>query len=58
MLKKDTNIDHIDTDLILNDYLDIDTFPTINFKSTSFQKKVKHQFLKRESDCPKHYKSS
>jgi polyisoprenoid-binding protein YceI len=34
---KDTNIDHIDTDLILNDYL-FDTFPTINFKSTSFQK--------------------
>lgn len=35
---KDTTIDHIDTDLILNDYLDIDTFPSINFKSTSFQK--------------------
>ncbi|WP_016989975.1 YceI family protein [Flavobacterium sp. ACAM 123] len=35
------------TNLIVNDYLDIDTFPFINFKSTSFQKISKNiNFLK------------
>jgi polyisoprenoid-binding protein YceI len=44
---KETSIDHIDTHLILNDYLDIDTFPSIHFKSTSFQKISKNiNFLK------------
>ncbi|MEZ7499644.1 YceI family protein [Flavobacterium sp. Arc3] len=44
---KDTNIDHVDTHLMLNDYLDIDSFPFINFKSTSFQKISKNiNFLK------------
>lgn len=44
---KDTSIDRIDTNLILNDYLDIKTFPLINFKSTSFQKISKNiNFLK------------
>jgi polyisoprenoid-binding protein YceI len=38
MSNKETSIDHIDTHLILNDYLDIDTFPSIHFKS--FQKKI------------------
>jgi polyisoprenoid-binding protein YceI len=44
---KDTRIDQIDSSLLLNDYLDIDTFPFINFKSTSFQKINKNiNFLK------------
>ena len=44
---KDMSIDRIDTNLILNDYLDIKTFPIINFKSTSFQKISKNiNFLK------------
>jgi polyisoprenoid-binding protein YceI len=43
----DSSIDSIDTHLILNDYLDIDSFPFINFKSTSFQKISKNiNFLK------------
>jgi polyisoprenoid-binding protein YceI len=44
---KENSIDHFDTHLILNDYLDIQTFPFISFKSTSFQKISKNiNFLK------------
>jgi polyisoprenoid-binding protein YceI len=35
---KDTKIEQIDTHLKLNDFYDIDTYPIISFKSTSFQK--------------------
>lgn len=34
----DTNIEQLDTHLRLNDFLDINEFPYIKFKSTSFQK--------------------
>jgi polyisoprenoid-binding protein YceI len=44
---KDRRIDHDDAHLILTDDLDIDNFPFINFKSTSFQKISKNiNFLK------------
>lgn len=35
---KDVKLEQMDTHLILNDFLDINEFPYINFKSTSFQK--------------------
>jgi polyisoprenoid-binding protein YceI len=35
---KDTKLEQMDTHLRLNDFLDINEFPFINFKSTSFQK--------------------
>jgi polyisoprenoid-binding protein YceI len=35
---KETSIDHIDTHLILNDYLDIDTFPSIISNQHHFKK--------------------
>jgi len=35
---KDTKLEQIDTNLRLNDFLDINQFPYIHFKSTSFQK--------------------
>jgi polyisoprenoid-binding protein YceI len=34
----DTKLEQMDTHLRLNDFLDINKFPFINFKSTSFQK--------------------
>jgi polyisoprenoid-binding protein YceI len=44
---KDTHIDQADSHLRLNDYLDSNAFPFINFKSTSFQKISKNiNFLK------------
>ncbi|MGO4819858.1 MULTISPECIES: YceI family protein [unclassified Flavobacterium] len=43
----ETRLDQVDTTLILNDYLDIERFPSITFKSTSFQKISKNiNFLK------------
>lgn len=35
---KDTKLEQIDTHLKLNDFYDINTYPIISFKSTSFQK--------------------
>lgn len=44
---KDTKIEQIDTHLRLNDFLDINEYPIISFKSTSFQKVNKNiNFLK------------
>jgi polyisoprenoid-binding protein YceI len=35
---RDTKLEHIDTQLQLNDFFDINEFPIISFTSTSFQK--------------------
>nr|WP_314896257.1 YceI family protein [uncultured Flavobacterium sp.] len=44
---KDTKIEQIDTHLRLNDFFDINEYPIISFKSTSFQKVNKNiNFLK------------
>nr|WP_314836294.1 YceI family protein [uncultured Flavobacterium sp.] len=44
---KETKLEHIDTHLRLNDFLDINEYPIISFKSTSFQKVNKNiNFLK------------
>lgn len=44
---KDTKIEQIETHLRLNDFLDINEYPIISFKSTSFQKVNKNiNFLK------------
>ncbi|MFV8325700.1 YceI family protein [Flavobacterium sp. ZS1P14] len=44
---KDTKLEQIDTHLKLNDFLDINEYPIISFKSTSFQKVNKNiNFLK------------
>lgn len=45
---KDTKLEQIDTHLRLNNFLDINEYPIISFKSTSFQKVNKNiNFLKR-----------
>jgi len=44
---KDTKLEQIDTNLKLNDFYDINEYPIISFKSTSFQKVNKNiNFLK------------